>query len=88
MTQILDTAKNIVTGDRKDAYGDIDENAQTVATLLSANLPGDYSKADYPLIMICVKLARLKGTKADWDSCVDIAGYIQLYWDLVKEREG
>lgn len=77
----LDTARRYIVGDRADAYGDLQENAEKVAAILRV-LGLTETALDYPLAMIVVKLVRLSNSPDHVDSWVDIAGYAGLGYEL------
>jgi hypothetical protein len=80
---LLRDALAAVTGERRKAYGDPEQNFATIADLWGAYLrrrgmhpahpvltPGDVAQ-----MMILVKVARLAQTPDHRDSMLDIAGY-------------
>lgn len=86
--KILDIAKEIIHGDREQAYGDPRFNLDTIAQLWSVYLQrlfyswgidGAKLKAeDVSQMMILLKTARLIHNPAHKDSLVDQAGYAAL----------
>lgn len=86
---LLDEAKKIVTGARRAAYGNPEDNFATIADLWQTYLrrryqdagatPGstvpDVSASDVAAMMVLMKVARLAETPGHHDSLVDIAGY-------------
>ena len=82
---ILDTAKEVIYGDREATYGDPGKNLRVIAdywnTYLIAKgfdfLEGlDYD--DVCNMMVLLKIARLGNTPGHLDSLVDICGYTAL----------
>ena len=82
---ILDTAKEVIYGDREATYGDPGKNLRVIAdywnTYLTAKgfdfLEGlDYD--DVCNMMVLLKIARLGNTPGHLDSLVDICGYTAL----------
>lgn len=85
-TTILQTAANIVDGDREQTYGTPDKNLRTIAafwtTLLHSRgtLPGHTSITvdDVCMMMMLLKVARLAHDPHHKDSLVDVCGYARL----------
>ena len=82
---VLDTAKEVIYGDREATYGDPGKNLRVIAdywnTYLIAKgfdfLEGlDYD--DVCNMMVLLKIARLGNTPGHLDSLVDICGYTAL----------
>ena len=76
-TEILETAKHLVNGDRQDDYGDAAESFKAIAEMWSAYLGVDVSGRDVCNMMALLKIARLRNGPHD-DSSVDGAGYLAL----------
>lgn len=76
--EILDTAKDMINGDRALDYGDAKENHELIAKIWSAVLGKEVTVSQVYLCMIGVKMARLVHTPDHEDSFVDIAGYSAL----------
>ena len=79
--ELLDRAKNIITGERQIDYGDARDNFRTIAKLWTVYL----QRVELPLcetdvadMMILLKIARNTGDNKTDDSYVDIAGYAAL----------
>lgn len=82
---LLEQALKIVTGARRAAYGNPEDNFRCIGTLWHAYLSrrsevtGDGLKAvspsDVAAMMVLMKVARLAETPAHADSWRDIAGY-------------
>jgi len=82
---LLDEAKNIITGARRAAYGNPEDNFRAIADLWTTYLhrvgvdftdPEQALRAhDVAILMILMKCARLAETPNHHDSMVDIAGY-------------
>lgn len=89
--QLLDRAKEIVTGARRKAYGTPEDNFRVIAelwlTYLSRRCEAPMERdgeplhllkidaADVATMMVLMKCARLAETPDHYDSWVDIAGY-------------
>lgn len=76
--EILDTAAQLINGDRRQTYGDAQESFGRIAALWSIILNTQVSPADVARCMVAMKLARLSGSDEHRDSWVDIAGYAAL----------
>jgi hypothetical protein len=76
-TEILETAKHLVNGDRQNDYGDATESFQCIAEMWTAYLGADVSGRDVCNMMALLKIARLRNGPQD-DSAVDGAGYLAL----------
>jgi hypothetical protein len=76
-TEILETAKHLVNGDRQNDYGDAAESFQCIAEMWSAYLGVAVSGRDVCNMMALLKIARLRNGPHE-DSSVDGAGYLAL----------
>ena len=83
---VLDTAKEIIYGERENDYGSASANFKRIATLWSAILGMEVTADQVVLCMIGLKMARLVNTPDHEDSWVDIAGYVGV-WDKVRRGE-
>lgn len=78
---ILDAAEKCVCQDRKDAYGNLEDNFEKIADLWTAYLVGldddeiCLTGCDVANMMILLKVARGAANPAHLDNWVDIAGY-------------
>lgn len=72
--QLLDQARERVTGQRAQDYGKVEDNFGTIASLWGAYLDKTISCEDVAALMVLLKIARIKGGSTD-DSWVDVAGY-------------
>lgn len=75
--EILQTAENLINGDRSREYGDAQQNFQDIANLWSVILAKEITIEQVALCMIMVKSARLMKTN-HLDSWIDICGYAAL----------
>lgn len=82
-TECLETAKNIVNGDRQENYGKPESNFKNISELwttyfnMAKNTEDwiDISPTDVANMMILMKMARLMNKPDHEDSWIDIAGY-------------
>ena len=72
---VLNSAKELVMGDRNKDYSDPNPNFEQTAELWSAYTGTAFSKHDVAVMMILVKVARLSTSPHKLDSWMDIAGY-------------
>lgn len=75
---ILETAQQIINGDREQTYGSAVKSFEQIAALWSVILDTDVSAPDVARCMVAMKLSRLSGNNEHRDSWVDIAGYAAL----------
>lgn len=79
---ILDTAKDIVTGARQTTYGTPEDSFSTIAGLWGSYLGINVSPSDVAMLMVLLKVARSKGDAGYADNYVDIAGYAACAGEL------
>ena len=88
--KILDEAKFILEGQRKEDYGDADACFTRIAefwsTYLTARGPGLLSPHDVANMMILLKVARDAHKPGQFECMVDIIGYATLS-DEIRESE-
>ena len=77
VTQVLDTAKKVVSGPRRKAYGDAEESFTRIAALWNSYLDLELTAHDVSMMMILLKVSREKANHGE-DNLVDIAGYAAL----------
>ncbi len=73
--QILENAIRTVCQDRRDKYGQIEDNFGLIADLWSAYLGASVTAVDVAMMMGMLKMARIKTGKYTQDNFVDLAGY-------------
>lgn len=90
---ILETAKEIVTSDRNNQYGEPEDNFDTIASLWNAYLVGKHSDGtvitakDVALMMVLFKVGRiLTSTAVKEDSYIDAAGYIACGYECAQKE--
>ena len=74
-SEILDTAKAMVCGQREQDYGSPENNFSVIAEFWSAYLDQDISARDVAVMMCLFKIGRIKTGTGTEDSFVDLAGY-------------
>ena len=84
---LLAEADRIVNGPRQRDYGHpLDDFSKTAQMWAPIFADGKVTAEKVALAMIGVKMSRLLNTPTHHDSQVDIAGYIQTYEMVVRER--
>ena len=85
-TDVLETANNLITGNREADYGPPKLNFQNIADRWSQLLSVDVELWHVPLMMADLKIARMATTGLPHaDSLVDICGYAALAAELSDE---
>lgn len=74
----LQTAHDIVHGDREKTYGDPGKNLRLIAQYWSTHTGITITETDVCIMMMLLKIARLKNNPEHDDSWIDIAGYTAL----------
>lgn len=81
---VLDTAKEIIYGDRARSYGPAAESFARIASAWSSVFGWDVSPEQVPAAMVVLKLLRAQTSPEEMDHYVDIAGYAALAADTVR----
>jgi hypothetical protein len=87
-SELLETAKNLVTGNREQTHGPKLENHQNIASLWSAYLGREISPLDVALMMALVKIGRTKCGAHNPDDYVDLIGYGAVAGELADLMYG
>ncbi len=82
--EILETASNLVTGDRHEQHGDMAQNHKNIALLWSAYLEIPITPAQAAGMMILLKVARTKLGEPNPDNFVDCCGYAAIMGELCQ----
>lgn len=89
MNNILNTANDIINGERKEDYGDAFDSFDRIAGLWSSYLDHHISPVDVAHMMILMKVSRgtnhAKFNKIHEDNLVDIAGYSALAYQVSED---
>lgn len=75
---ILDRGISLVTGDRREQYGDPKDNMAAIALAATAILGKEIAARDVAVIMTVLKLRRSTQSPRDVDSYVDGAVYFAI----------
>ena len=79
-------AHRIVTGERREQYGDLDESLAIVAALWSTLLSKEITIQDVCRCMIALKLSRDMLVEQP-DNLIDICGYVEIAHLLRNRKE-
>ena len=79
--EILNTAAELISGDRAATYGDALVSHQRIANLWSTYLGAPVSAVDVAACLILMKVSRSKGA-AHRDNWIDMAGYAALAGEM------
>lgn len=91
--EVLNTALDLVHGDRNNSYGPPHQDFGRTAKMMNAlgyRAEGgrEIRSHDVAMMLACVKLSRLTWTPDKRDSWVDLAGYAACGYDCtVQERK-
>jgi len=79
-TKILETAKELLNGDRAKAYGDVVENFEAIAAVSNVLLRRKGKKLDVEdiaIVLVALKMAR-EGNMHKDDNLIDGAAYLNI----------
>lgn len=91
--RILQEARKITAVDRNSAYGEPEDNFQSIAKFWNAHLSTRYGpcpkldETDVALMMVGMKAARLAFNPIHRDSWVDVAGYAACGYEVSKRLD-
>jgi hypothetical protein len=71
----LETAIELVTGDRERDHGNLTKNFALIAVFWGEYLGRELSPEDVAAMMILLKVSRIKSGQNNPDNWVDVAGY-------------
>ena len=84
--EILRSAEDLVTGARKDDYGDPLDNHKRIALLWQVVLGTEISPAEVAICMALVKVARLVQNPKHEDSYIDLCGYAAIAGEVASRE--
>lgn len=89
---LLDDARNVITGDRNNQYGPPTQDFQRTADALTAmgyRRPNgeDLLPMDIAIIVAMVKISRIMWSPDKRDHWLDLAGYAACGWECAAETE-
>lgn len=73
---VLDTAKVLVTKERADQHGNMENNFATIAEYWSTHLGFQVLPTDVGVMMALLKMARIKSNPKNADNYIDGCGYL------------
>ena len=87
--EVLETALELVTGDRASAHGSIQENQENIARLWNGYMynKGELTASDVANMMELMKVARRKAGAFNMDDYVDAAGYAAVAYECAEAEE-
>ena len=81
-------ASNLISGDRAEPHGAVDENFKNVGDLWAGYLGREISLLDVGNMLALLKIARTKTNAGHRDNYVDAAGYVALNGEVnLREAE-
>lgn len=84
--KILDTARDLIEGDREIAHGNRLECHTQIAALWGVYLDRALSPKDVALMMALLKIARVKTGEYNGDCFIDGAGYFSLAGEFAETK--
>ena len=81
-TEILDTAKEQVTGHREQDYGKVENNLGIISEYWTLYKGIEFTAHDVAMMMALLKVARIQNGGGSGDSHVDLVGYAALAGEL------
>lgn len=85
-SDILDTAKEVITNDRQATHGSAEDNFGLIAAYWSAHLGRTIKPHDVAVMMTLLKLARAKANPKHVDNWIDGCGYLALGGETAAEE--
>lgn len=87
-SEILDKAKDCVTGKREQDYGSPEDNFKQIAKLWTAYFDRRvaFEPLDVAIMMALMKIARIKSGTATEDSFVDACGYLACGGEIANGK--
>ena len=88
--QVLETALDLIGGDRAADYGSMWENHENIARLWNGylyNKEGDLTAEDVANLMELMKIARRKSGTLKKDNYIDGAGYAAVAFECAQEQQ-
>ena len=79
-SDVLDKAKELLTGDRAKAYGNVVDNFEAIRDVANVMLKRKNIKLDIEdiaMVLVALKIAR-EGNKHSFDNVVDGSAYLQI----------
>lgn len=83
----LREACEIVNGARNQAYGNVEDNFDRIASLWSIYLDTAVTPIDVAMMMVLLKAARVSTGTTHLDNFVDVAGYAACAYEMGNDRD-
>lgn len=83
----LREACEVVNGARNQAYGNVEDNFDRIASLWSIYLDTAVTPIDVAMMMVLLKAARVSTGTTHLDNFVDVAGYAACAYEMGNERD-
>ncbi len=74
-SEILETARDLVAGERAEQHGDFQANMDVIAAMWTAYTGHRFEARDVAWMMALVKIARERTGGDNPDNAIDVAGY-------------
>lgn len=84
-SEVLQTAEQLVNGDRNDDYGPPSQDFARTAAMWAAYFGVPIRAHDVAVALSMVKLSRIRVSPTVRDHWVDLAGYAACGWDTLAE---
>lgn len=84
----LREACEIVNGARNQAYGNVEDNFDRIASLWSIYLDTAVTPIDVAMMMVLLKTARVSTGPLHLDNYVDVAGYAACAYEIAAKFNG
>ena len=81
-TEILDAARQAITGDRATTHGEAENTFGLIAAYWSTHLGCEVTAGDVAQLMVLLKVARMKANPGRADNYTDAAGYAAIAGEL------
>jgi hypothetical protein len=80
--QVLRRAESLVTGDRRQDYGEATASFESLALMWGVICRSAFSAHEVALCLAALKLWRCSTSPSSMDSWTDLAGYAALGWEV------
>lgn len=87
-TQVLETADQLINGDRNASYGDALDSFTRIAAMWTASLGVTITPAQVAMMLALLKVSRLSASPDHEDSWIDLAGYAALGGEIAARTAG
>jgi len=81
--EVLNTAKEIINGDRQDDYGDARDSFASIGAYWTNYLKHPITAKDVAMMMVLLKVSRMSTGSGSNDCLIDMAGYSALAAEML-----